>query len=238
MLGTATARAVVVLQPTEEMAMNTVTVESTPALWERWGAGLGVPAIVLLVVSFVFAANGPDVRDSDATISSWYSSNSHQLSQMLGFVGFALGVLCLIGFLAALRDRAAAERTPGALCQIAFGAGVASAVLFTIAIALFTAPAFLAFDAQASDIAPASYRMFYSAAVVAWVGATMIAALTVTATSAVAFRTSFLPRWFAWLGAVVGIVQLLGFFFIPGFAFWGWILIASVLLLKRTTTAG
>jgi hypothetical protein len=214
--------------------VNRETVVAAPRRWERWGAGLGIVAVVLLAASFVFAASGPEVRDSDTRIVSWYASNSHQQSQIAGFVGFAIGALCLIGFLAVLADRiAAAERGRGTMSQLVFGAGTASAVLFVLAVALFAVPAFAAMDASASDVVPTTYRMFYSAGVVSWVAATMIGALTVVATSAVAFRTSVLPRWFAWLGVLVAVIQLFGFFFIPGFAFWGWIAVASVLTLRR-----
>jgi hypothetical protein len=213
--------------------MNGTSVERAPSLWERRGSVLGIVAVACLAISFVFAANTPGSTDGDAKIASWYTSTSHQYTQILGFLGFTVGVLCLIGFLAVLRERTAeVEGAPGSLGQLAFGAGIASAVLFSLAIGLFSVPAFLAMDGSPADIVPSTYRMIYTAAVVSWVAATMIAALTVFATSALAFRTGFLPRWFGWLGALVGALQLLGFFFIPGFAFWAWILIAAVLLLR------
>lgn len=55
-------------------------------------------------------------------------------------------------------------------------------------------------------------------------------ALVVWATSAVALRTGLLPRWFGWLGILVGIIQLFAVFFIPAFAYWAWILVAALLL--------
>jgi hypothetical protein len=200
--------------------MSVMRARAVPASWQRWGTALGIPAVVLLAVSFVFAAGGPGSTDSDAKITSWYASTSHQHTQILGYLGFTLGVLCLIGFLAALREHmAAAETTPGAMGQLAFGAGVASAALFAMAIALFTVPALLASDTSASNVVPATYRMFYTAGFASWAAATMIAALTVTATSASALRTGLLPRWFARLGVLVGIILLLGYLFVPAFIF-------------------
>jgi hypothetical protein len=75
--------------------------------------------------------------------------------------------------------------------------------------------------------------VFHTAGFASWMVATMIAAVTVTATSAAAFRSNLLPRWFAWLGIVVGIVALLGYLFVPGFVFFAWVLIAAALLLRR-----
>src|SRR5207249_4753880 len=57
--------------------------------------------------------------------------------------------------------------------------------------------------------------------------------IVVWATSAVALRTGLLPRWFGWLGILVGILQLFAIFFIPAFIYWGWILVAAVLLVWR-----
>ena len=53
------------------------------------------------------------------------------------------------------------------------------------------------------------------------------------ATSAAALRTGLLPRWFAWLGILVGIIQLFAIFFFPAFVYWAWILVAAILLLSR-----
>jgi hypothetical protein len=72
---------------------------------------------------------------------------------------------------------------------------------------------------------------------VVWVGAVIVAALLVWATSAIALRSGLLPKWFAWLGVLAGILQLLAIFFVPVFIFWGWILITSLLLVFRSATA-
>ena len=55
----------------------------------------------------------------------------------------------------------------------------------------------------------------------------------VWATSAVAFKTGVLPRWFAWVGVVVGVICLAAIVFVPAFVYWAWILVASLLLLRR-----
>jgi hypothetical protein len=201
-------------------------------LWERWGPALGILAIVLWVVAFILATDSPNTSDSDAKIVSWYASSSHQNRQMIAFFVFLAGVLCLIGFLAALRERIiTVEDSPTAMGQLAFGAGIASAVLWVVAIMCFVAPAFTAGDTGAKDVMPATFRTLNDLGYLAWVGATVIGALTVWATSAVVLRTAFLPRWFGWFGVLVGVIQLLAFFFIPAFVFWLWILVASGLMM-------
>jgi hypothetical protein len=216
--------------------VSVMTASAVPSTWERRGTALGIPAVLLLAVSFVLAGSGPGSTDSDAKISSWYASSSHQHTQILGFVGFTLGVVCLIGFLAALRERmAAADETSSPLCHLMFGAGVVSAGLFGLSIALFSVPGLLASDTSAADIAPSAYRMLYTAGIASWVVATMVAAPTVTAASVGALRTGLLPRWFAWVGVVIGIALLFGYLFVPAFAFWAWVLVAATLLLRRAS---
>ena len=201
-------------------------------LWERWGAALGVLAVVAWAVAFVIGNAGPDTSDSDAKIASWYASSSHQNSQITAFFVFLVGTLCVIGFFAALRERLAASGH-SEMGALAFGAGIASAVMGILAIVMFTAPAFLASDTGPSDVVPSTFRMLSDAGYQCWVVGTIIGAIVVWATSAVALRTNILPRWFAWLSILVGVLQLLALFFIPILLFWVWILLAGVLLTGR-----
>ena len=206
--------------------------------WERWSALLGAVTVVCWFVAFSIAGGNPSTDDSDAKIVSWYTSHSHQLKQIVGFFIFIAGVLCLFGFLSALRTRLlAAEGQPGRLSTLAFGSGVASAVLWTVAISLFTAPAFTANDTSASNVVPSTFRMFSDFGYQIWVAAVIVAAVTVWAASALAIRTGVLPRWFGWIGVVAGILQLFAIFFIPAFIFWGWILITAALLTVRPSPA-
>jgi hypothetical protein len=43
-------------------------------------------------------------------------------------------------------------------------------------------------------------------------------------------RTDVLPRWFGWLGLLVGLILLFAVFFLPAFVYAGWIVLASGLL--------
>jgi len=56
----------------------------------------------------------------------------------------------------------------------------------------------------------------------------------VAATSVIALKTGVFPRWFAWVGFVVGATFLVAFFFVPIFVLWGWILVASGYMLLST----
>lgn len=201
-------------------------------LWERWGAALGVVAIVLWVITFVVSAGSPDpTSDSNAKIVSWYASSSHRRSQIIGALVFIVGLLCLLAFLAVLRERLiAVEGPPGRLSTLVFGSGVASAIMWVLGGIFFTAPALTASSTSAVDVLPSTFRMLQNAGFLSWVVAAAIGSVMVWAASALVLRGALMPRWFGWFGILAGLLQLLGFFFFPLFVFWLWVLIASVLL--------
>jgi hypothetical protein len=206
--------------------------------WERWGPLTGVLAIVCWIVAFAISTNSLDSDSSDEKIASYYTSHSHQIHDIVAFFIFLAGILLLLGFLAALRSRLVdAEGAPGRLSTLAFGSGVASAVLWFLSVALFSGSAFTANDTGKFSLDPNTYRLVNDLGYLAWVGAVVVAAIVVWAASAVALRSGVLPKWFAWLGVAAGILQLLAIFFIPAFLFWGWVVIASLLLVFRRVPA-
>ena len=203
-------------------------------LWERWGPSLGVFAVVLWVIAFVISDGSPDSTDSNAKIQAWYESSSNQNSQIVGFFVFVIGVLCVIAFFGALRERLAdAEDQPARISQLAFGAGLLSAALAGLAVIFFTVPAFTASDSSAADVAPATFRMVQNAGYMTWVVGGMIGAITVWASAAISLRHGVFPRWFGWVSVLVGVVQLFAVFFFPILLFWLWIATASALLTWR-----
>jgi hypothetical protein len=202
--------------------------------WERWSPALGILAVVSWVLAFGVGGSSPSTDDSDAEITSWYMSHSHQTRQIVAYFIFLAGILLFFGFLGALRARlAAAEGEPGRLHELAFGAGVASAVLLTVAFSIFTAPAFLTNDTSVRSLDPNTFRLANDLGYEIWVASVVVGAVLVWSASAVAMRTGLLPRWFAWLGVAVGVVLLFALFFIPVFVYWGWIIVAAALLTWR-----
>ena len=203
-------------------------------VWERWGASLGAVGAVLWVVAFLVDNDSPGAEDGDAKIEAFYASSSHRTREMVAFFIFLLGALCVTSFYGALRERLAdAEDSPARISQLAFGAGLVSVALEITAIVLFVGPAFTASDTSAADVVPDTFRVLNDTGYLLWVSATAIGAITVWASSAIALRRGVFPRWFAWLGVLVGIVQLFAVFFFPILLGWAWILVASVLLTWR-----
>lgn len=210
--------------------------------WERWSAASGAVSVILIVIAFLVAGSSPDSEAPESEIASYLASDSNQTQNFTAFFLFLAGVLFMLVFLSVLRSRLkAAEGPGGGLAPLAFGSGVASAALWIGAISFFVAPLAAADNRGDALAAPADLYAFSSdAGYFLWVGAVVLGALVVWATSAVAFRTGLLPRWFAWVGVLVGVICLFAIFFFPAFVYWAWILVASILLLRRhggTSTA-
>jgi hypothetical protein len=207
--------------------------------WERWNPLAGVLAVAGVVVAFALTTSSPSTTDSDAKIASYFGKHAHHSKAQIGFIVAVLGLMLLLWFFSQLRTRIAAlEGANPRLAALAFGGGVASAVLWLIAFALFSGPGFAADDTSKFHLDANTYRLLSDTGYALWVSAIMVGALVVWASSAAAFRTGLFPRWFAWLGIAAGIVQLFAFAFIPVFVYWGWIVIAAVLLWRRTAVSG
>jgi Na+/melibiose symporter-like transporter len=200
-------------------------------VWERWGAALGVVGVVLWAIAFAIGSQSPDTGSTDdSKITTWFASTSHQHSQIIAFFIFLAGTLCFIGFVGALRERLAdAEEPRPRISQLAFGAGLISAAFWILSVVLLTGPAFSASD-NAAFVTADTYRVLGTMGYTSWVSATVVGAVLVWVTSAVILRTRMLPRWWGWIGIVVGVIQLGAVLFFPILLFWLWIAVTSVLL--------
>lgn len=207
-------------------------------LWDRWAPLTGVLAVACSLVGVMLALNQPQDKDSNAKIVAYFANHSNRVHGLVGFFVFLAGILFLLAFLAALRERLlAAEGQPGRLSALAFGAGIASLPLWAVSMLLANAASFAANESSTFRLDPNTFRLLADTAYFAWVAAIVVSSVVVWATSAVAVRTSILPRWYARLGILVGIVQLFGFFFFPFFAWWLWIIVTSILLIKQPNPA-
>src|SRR6185503_19904236 len=113
--------------------------------------------------------------------------------------------------------------------------GVASAAPWIVSVSMFTSQSFALDDTDKFVLDPNTFRVINDIDYSIWIGAVIVSAVLVWGTSAVALRSGVLPKWFAWLGVLVGILLLFALFWIPVFIFWGWVLVTALLLLFRRT---
>ena len=202
--------------------------------FERFAPLSGILSVVCAVVGTLAVLNLPQEKDSDATITSYFTSHAHRVGGAVGFFASILAALLLLVFLTTLRQRLlAAEGSRGSLSAVAFGAGIASAALWATSALLAQATTFATIETSRYHVDPNSFRLLGNAAYLGWVAALIVGALVVWATSALAFRTHAFPRWYAWLGVLAGASQLAALWVFPFLAWWIWIALTSVLLVRR-----
>ena len=203
-------------------------------LSERWAPLAGVLAVVCSLVGVLHVLNQPQTKDSNAKIAAYFADHAHRVQGAVTFFVYLAGIVFLLVFLGALRERlVAAEGQPGRLSALAFGAGIAAIPLWGISMLLANAMSFTVGESSAFTVDPNTYRLLGVVSYFTWVIALFVSSVVVWATSAVALRTGVLPRWYAVAGIVVGAVQLFGLFFFPFVAWWLWIIVTSVLLVTR-----
>ena len=203
-------------------------------LLDRWAPLAGLVAVACSFVGVMFALNQPQDKDSNSKIVAYFANHSNRVHGVIGFFVFLAGLLFLLVFLAALRERLLlAEGQPGRLSALAFGAGIASLPLWAVSMLLANAASFAANESSAFRLDPNTFRLLADTAYFAWVAAVVVSSVVVWATSAIALRTAIFPRWYGQIGILAGAVQLFGFFFFPFFVWWLWIVATSLLLLKR-----
>ena len=207
-------------------------------LWDRWAPLTGPLAVACSLVGVMFALNQPQDKDSNAKIVAYFASHSNRVHGVVGFFVFLTGILLLLAFLGVLRERLlAVEGQPGRLSALAFGAGIASLPLWAVSMLLANAPSFAANETSTFRLDPNTFRLLADTAYFAWVAAVVVSSVVVWATSVVALRTGVLPGWYARLGILAGVVQLFGFLFFPFFVWWLWIIVTSILLIRRSAPA-
>ena len=208
--------------------------------WDRWRPFTGVISIVLLVIGLLFTLGTPGSSDSDAKIVSYYAKHSHQRQGWIGFFLTVAGILLFVVFVSVLRELLITrEGQPGRLTALVYGAGMVSAAIWTIGLLTHAGPAITADDTKRYHVDPNAYRLLGDTTYVTAVAAVMIAALVVWGTSRIALRSGLLPRWYAQLGILVGVVQLFAFVFFPILVWAAWVILTSIFLTFRrpaTTT--
>jgi hypothetical protein len=204
---------------------------------ERWAPLTGIVSVACSVVGTLMVLNQPQTKDSDATIVAYFASHSHRVTGIAGFFVFLVGVLLLLVFLSSLRERLLeGEGGSGRLASLTFGAGIGAATLWVVSMLLANATTFSASEGH-FRVDPNTFRLLGDTAYYGWIAALAVGAVIVWATSMAALRTGVLPRWFAILGVVIGVSMLFGYFFFPFFAWWIWLVLASILLVRRTALA-
>ena len=204
-----------------------------------WSSLGGVAFTVLVVIGTVFLFDGPS-DSSPAKMTAWYSSGSNRSHVNIGWVLAGLGLLCLIWFVAGVRERIAvaenAER-PGAsflstIVTIGGAAFVAAGVcLIGIADGIKT----MSDDTYHHQVYSGVIHAAGDASYIVLAGSGVAMASLIFAISLAIFGFGLLPRWVGWFGVVAGIAAIFSLMFFTMLVWLLWIAVASVMLFVRSS---
>lgn len=210
-----------------------------------WSSLGGIAFTVLAVIGAIFLYDGPQAS-SPAKMTAWYSSSANRTHVNIGWVLAGLAFLCLIWFVASVRERVAtAERAaaPGGsflatlvaiggtvfvaagICQIGIADGIKAMSDDTYQHQVYGGLVHAAGDASYVILAGSGVAM-----------ASMIFAIALAI-----FSFGLLPRWVGWFGVVAGVAAIFSLFFFTMLVWLLWIAVVSVMLYRRapaSVTAG
>lgn len=210
---------------------------STTDASRRWSAIAGIAFFVLFIAGWMLSS--PDVPESDAPIAEWadWLDDKGAVSLIAAYL-LVLAALCLLVFGIGLALRIRAAKGDGTLtAPSVLGLSVMSACMLAAGgIAVNTSPILYLFDdntPEPVDVA-AILQMQSLGFGLGLVGA-MLPAAGLIALATVALR-NMTPGWFTVVGYVCAVLLLGAVVFIPMAALPIWVLIASILFLRRETS--
>lgn len=217
------------------------------AEWDRIAPGFGVVFAVLFVLGFLLAGDSPALDSSSEEIASYYDDDRGKL--LTAIVLFGLSLIAFLWFLGSIVHTLRVEADESRLAPTALGAGVVTTSLFGGILLLNAGLAFqIAEDGDAGVVA-AVYDL-------SWVTSSLLsfpAAALVLAAGVGLMRGRLLPVWFGWASTVAALALVAGGttwardgFWAPDGAynayitpiiFVAWVVVLSVLLLRRPLAA-
>jgi hypothetical protein len=194
----------------------------------------GIVAAIGWVYALLRLLDGPGVDASEAEITRFYANPDTGWDTLFVLQVLVIATAGFLWFIGVIRNRVG-QSTATLFDTVFFGGGILYAGLLFVGTAALAAPFVLA-DTGGMDVEAGSAAMLRSfARVMLGVFASRVAALVVISTSTLGLRTGVLPRWLVLVGYLMGIGMLVNVtFFSPGvYAFPGWIVVVSLVLLFR-----
>jgi hypothetical protein len=212
----------------------------TKKRWEQIAAAGGIGFVVLQLASQALIQIGgaePSFTASAEEIVDFFSNRDPSLAPIGGFLS-SLSVIALLFFLGALwASLSRYEESPSWLSLVALGSG-----LVAVAVTLGGGGWALAIFRMEDGLDAASARLLFDQGNFTFAQLWVPLATMLLATGIVALRDGAFSKWFGWYSLIVSLALLISraFWAAPGgiaftgyMLFWIWLIIASVLLIRR-----
>jgi hypothetical protein len=207
--------------------------------WETYAAGTGLIAAAFMLASYLMLI-AADMPTSAAALPDFYADEGKRNLLIASWLMVCFGAAFSVWFLGTLRSvLRRAEGDQGRVSGTAYGAGIASVVMFVIGSSLIMPIAgSLRFDNDFAFNAPLDVHVqsllnTMSYGVLAPAG--ILAAVLVGGTALVTMRTAVFPQWFAIASVVTAVLLLLTPFLglLPVVLIPLWTIAASVLCITE-----
>ena len=201
----------------------------------------GIIFVVLYLISFYLLARTPLGNATDAEIIAYYGDGTNLTLTLAGMLIMPFVGIAFLYFMVLLRatSRATGLRASRVLgnAQLATGT-IFIALLFVATAGLVATPAAMQFASTQTDPVAARILPIFSMTVLLGFGMRM-ASMFVFTSSSIGRATGLIPKWFSYVGYVVGLVLLLAFTVAAWFAllFAAWVLVLCIIILWRRSQA-
>jgi hypothetical protein len=202
---------------------------------QRWAALSGIVFVVLMLVGAAFVIDLPKADASSQEIARYLADGDNQMRNIIGAYLWVLGGMAFLGFVAGLRSvLRGAEGDPGTLSSVVFGAGVVFTAVWSVSAATLASVAYAVEFSNAPVSNPDIVRVLPQlGSLLLLLGGGFAGILLLLAASILIVRTRVLPRWLAWLAIPVALGLLVDVTYMNILPFVGWVLVASIALLRR-----
>jgi hypothetical protein len=196
----------------------------------RVGPWMGIAFVVLFVAGFI-VFNTPNKGKDTAKWTRWWTDSGHRAGAIIGGYLMVLGLLAFVWFMWSLNQRL---RDRGGM-MITFGTLFVTFAIVSALVRAAIAGGKVFGDTPVppgADFARQFDQIGFGVLLLA--GALAAGAFTATA-SYLARRDAILPGWLTVAGYVVAVLQLVAAFFFPFLLFPLWVLVVSIVLLRRAS---
>ena len=203
-----------------------------------WSSLGGIAFTVLVVVGAMFLFDGPS-DSSSAKMTAWYSSGSNRSHVNIGWALVGLGLLCLIWFVAGVRERIAlaeqADATSGSfLSTIVTIGGTAFVAAGVCLIGIADGIKTMSDDTYQHQVYGGIIHAAGDASYMVLAGSGVAMASLIFAVSLAIFGFGLLPRWVGWFGVVAGVAAIFSIVFFTMLVWLLWLAVTSVMLFARS----
>jgi hypothetical protein len=209
--------------------------EAEPAARSGWRRVTGLSGLGF-VVCFAIAVGlyGGGAGSQQREISAYYADAGSRIHQIEGFAVLLAGCVILLVYVAVLQ-RLVAE---GSLMrQLAAMSGTGAVVFLMLANALWASTAFTVEIQHGYAVDAASHLLLEDAAFVCLITSMVAAIPWVLVTSISGVRSGVMPRWFAVLGIIATVGQVLAYWYVPLVGFFLWVATGSILVVRHKSHA-